>query len=746
MGKDKSVTIGYRYYFGIHMGLGRGPVDEVLALKVADKLAWSGSITDNGSFRISAGDLFGGDKGEGGIDGTAYMLMGAEDQPVYGPLASMLGGKVPAFRSRATIYFNGMIAALNPYPKPWNWRVRRILKGWDGDVWYPSKAVIAMADGAIKAMNPAHILVEAATNRDWGRGLDRSTLDLSSYQDAADTLYAEGFGLCMRWVRQDSVSNFIQYVLDHIGAVQAIDRRTGKLALKLVRQDYNVADLPVFNFTKGLLAVEDLETAAFDTTTNTIIVNYRDPITNEERTSAPVQNLAAVQTSGFTTVTTTEYFGVPTFDLATRLAERDLQITMGAMRRMVIITDRRGANILRPGVVFRVQAPQYGIQDVVLRAGKVEDGTVEGGQVRVVCMQDLFGLPASTFVAPQPSTWIAPDKTPRPITLRRVWEASYRDVYRAKDAANFNLLDGSAAYVAAVASKPAGLQLNYDMWTSTSTSLASYERNAKGDWAPSGLLLDAMPLSHGPTVVRLYEATDFLMVFVGAPARVDDEEMVVLAVNQETLEVTLGRGTLDTIPAPHSANARVWFYQDFQAEDRTEFVAGQTVYARLTTHNSNGDLALNLASPDTLQLIARQGLPYPPGNLRLNGTPLGALEPVTRPLVVTWAHRDRTVQADQIFAHTFGNIGPEADTTYTVRILSMAGVVLRSVSGITATSWEYTEAMMGADGLDNFDGLCRIQLWSTRGGARSWQTYDVALTIIKPGLGLSLGYYLGGEA
>ena len=745
MGKKKSVTIGYRYYFGIHMGLGRGPVDEVLALKVADKEAWSGSITANGSFRISAGNLFGGDKGEGGIDGTAYMLMGENDQQVYGPLASMLGGKVPAFRTRATIYFNGMIAALNPYPKPWSWRIRRILKGWDGDVWYPSKAVIALDGGKIKAMNPAHMLVEAATNRDWGRGLDRGDLHLPSYQAAADTLYAEGFGLCMRWVRQDSVSNFIQLVLDHIGAVQAIDRRTGKLVLKLIRQDYNVANLPVFNFSNGLLAIEDLETAAFDTTTNTIVVRYRDPITNEDRTSAPVQNLAAVQTSGFTTVTTTEYFGIPTFDLATRLAERDLQITMGAMRRMTVITDRRGAKDLKPGAVFRVQAPQYGIVDVVLRAGKVEDGTVESGQIRVICMQDLFGLPNSTYVAPQPSTWIAPDKTLRPITTRRVWEASYRDLYNAKDEANFNLVDSTAAYVAAVALKPAGLQINYDMWTSTSTSLNSYTTNARGDWAPSGLLSAAMPLSAGPTTVQLYEASDLSMVFVGAPARVDDEELIVTAVNVDTMSVTFARGSLDTIPAAHSANSRVWFYQDFQAEDPTEYAAGQTVYTRLTTHNSDGDLALNLASADSLQLIARQAKPYPPGNLRFNNMGLGAVDPVARPVVASWTHRNRVTQSDRLFAHTYGDITPEAGTTYTVRILTMAGVVKREVAGITANTWTYTDAMIVADGIDALDGLCRFQLWAVRDGIASWQRYDVPLVIIKPGLGMSLGYYLGGE-
>lgn len=745
MGKNKTVTIGYRYYFGMHMGLGRGPVDEVLALKVADKQAWTGSITSNGAFSINAPGLFGGDKGEGGIEGRAYMLMGDQDQPPYEPLVSLLGGKVPAFRTRATIYFNGMIAALNPYPKPWSWRVRRALKGWDGDVWYPGKAVISMDGGKIKAMNPIHMLVEGATNRDWGRGLDIGDLDIDSYRAAADTIYAEGFGLCMRWVRQDSISNFLQLILDHIGGVQAIDRRTGKLTVKLIRQDYEIADLPVFNFANGLLAIEELETAAFDTATNTVVVRYKDPITNEERTSAPVQNLAAVQTSGFTTVTTSDYFGIPTFDLATRLAERDLQIMMGAMRRMVVVTDRRGASRIRPGTVFRVQAPAYGIADVVVRAGKVEDGTLEDGRVRILCMQDLFGLPDSTFVAPQPSGWIPPDKTLRPVVIRRFWEASYRDIYRAKDEANFQLMDDTDAYVAAVGAKPAGLQLNFDMWTSTTSTLANYEKNGRGDWAPTALLSAAVRAEAGPTVMQLYEGANLSMIFVGAPARIDDEELVVTAYNEETMVVTFQRGVLDTIPAAHSANARVWFYQDFQAEDATEYAQGQTVYARLTTHNSDGDLSLSLASTDSLQLIARQGRPYPPGNLRFNGMALGSVDPVARPVTLTWAHRDRVSQGDQLFPHTYGNMGPEPGVTYTVRILTEAGVVKRTVPDLSTNTWVYTEAMIVEDGIDALDGLCRVQLWATRDGVESWQRYDVSIVIIKPGLGLSLGYFLGGE-
>ncbi len=37
MGKSKKVTIGYKYYMGIHAGLARGPVDEIVEIRVGDK-------------------------------------------------------------------------------------------------------------------------------------------------------------------------------------------------------------------------------------------------------------------------------------------------------------------------------------------------------------------------------------------------------------------------------------------------------------------------------------------------------------------------------------------------------------------------------------------------------------------------------------------------------------------------------------------------------------------------------------
>ena len=65
-------------------------------------------------------------------------------------------------------------------------------------VWYPEKAKILLRNDNLKisgltfgaganvrqihAMNPAHILVECATNKSWGGKKDLTDLDLDSYK------------------------------------------------------------------------------------------------------------------------------------------------------------------------------------------------------------------------------------------------------------------------------------------------------------------------------------------------------------------------------------------------------------------------------------------------------------------------------------------------------------------------------------------------------------------------------------
>ncbi len=88
----------------------------------------------------------------------------------------------------------------------------------------------------------------------------------------------------------------------------------------------------------------------------------------------------------------------------------------------------------------------------------------------------------------------------------------------------------------------------------------------------------------------------------------------------------------------------------------------------------------------------------------------------------TWAHRDRTIIQDQLVDHFGGSIGPEAGTSYTIRVYKLVGdtTPIRTVGGITGTTWTYTSAMRSADAVG--DNVI-FELESTRGGLLSQVKY-----------------------
>lgn len=523
-GGSKKQVIGYKYFFTIHMGLGRGPVDEVVEMKGGDIMGWQGSITSQGFGYIAAPGLYGGEKKEGGVDGTFEVLMGEPTQmPVLPQLLELLTpGLVIGFRDRLTIAFDGMIGAMNPYPKKWAWRVRRAVKGWDGDVLAPSLAVIvlggpppsygpyvprpgeperppenassfvmlqyALATGRyangnsvryleqppvitpnaqIKAMNGAHIIFETLTNRPWGRGLDRSGIDIPAFEQAAQTLYNEGFGLCMAWKRQDSIESFIQAVLDTIGATLYTDRTTALLTIKLIRGDYVRSEVPLYTTANGILEISDAAISTASGSLNEVIVNYRDPVSNQMR-SVRTQSLAALQsTNGEFKSKTIEFKSVPTGSLALRLAQRELRSNAEGLRRFKITMNRRGWRIT-PGSVIRIEDPLRKIPDTVVRVARVEDGTLIDGKITITGVQDVFSLPAASYVEEEPDRYTPPIVNAC-VGQHKVFEIPYIMLARNMTPADFQTLTTTSAYFGVVADKGTNAQnAGYDTAVRTS--------------------------------------------------------------------------------------------------------------------------------------------------------------------------------------------------------------------------------------------------------------------------------------
>ena len=701
MGGKKSQVVGYRYYFGIHMGIGRGPVDQLNEIRVGGKQAWAGQVNSNTTINIDAYNLFGGEDKEGGVQGPLEVMMGGPSQVASPGLTGMLGLPISGFRRMFTVFYDGLVSMNNPYPKPWKFRFSRILSGWDGPVFQPNLAVVAtsfsddspystervlmsmpltapgyenagivnaqilsqkalpprppldnfssfgveisnyeavsndqtdslllggfgstyggylpysaltvaeyayeisrwemenqspdpakiiaiggssyrftdnssisygvafgffgtfhqfyatvsLSEGvaapvtqqfalgvepdfrlrfrldikarqfqiykndvlvgvfsytgnrrisemgnnvsffagrsvgtpvtenrfryylrnffvsvteppSFRTMNPAHIIYECLTNREWGRGLDRSKLDEVSFEVAARALLSEGFGMCLRWTRKDSIANFVQLVLDHIGAALYQSRITGLMTLKLIRGDYIEEALPILNMENGLLEIRDVNVGTSASSVNAVTVTWHDPITDQDRT-VTVKNTAAVLRSGGAVNSTSQsYLGIPDVNLALRLAQRDLRAASTNLRRFTLVVDR-SVGVIQPGDVLRIEDRARGIAPMVVRVGKVRSGSLLDGRTTVEVVQDVFSFPATAFAGQVPDTTVPVDT--RPCTdEQRAFEVPYFLLAQRLRPADLDYVRDDGGYVGAMASKGKALNAGVKMAT-----------------------------------------------------------------------------------------------------------------------------------------------------------------------------------------------------------------------------------------------------------------------------------------
>jgi hypothetical protein len=772
--KGGGQTIGYHYLFSMLFGLSRGPLNEVRGAKVGDKTVLDASYCGEGPWAIDKPEVFGGEKKEGGIQGPFDIFWGEADQVLPGAQAvnvhaaagsvfssifallrggpwgglrtlpavkPTIGGLVSEFRGVTTLWFDGLISSMNPYPKEWRFRVRRSYAGWQNDdPWYKVKSLIFMADGFIHAMNPAHIIYQCLTDKSWGRGLSPLDLDENSFIYAANTLCTEGFGLCLAWNRKDDIDAFIRVVLEHIDAVLYQDPETGLETLKLIRSDYVVANLPLFEPGKGLVSIDEDDSSSQDTAFNEVIGTGHDPLTDEDF-QMRVHNLAARYSNGAANADDKGYPGIPTRDLLARVIQRDLRKHASGLKKFAVTLDRAGFQI-RPGMPFRIKDTRRGLGEIVLRAGEIEDRSYKSGRVVIKAMQDVFGMPATSFVTPIENEWQGPVTEAQPAAAERLLEVGYRDIFVRSGLAVAESLKDDQAYVGALALSPDPASYEY-LFATRVDGEPSFQSKGNGSFTGSATLAeDVAPFQ---TTFDIANLAGFDEANIGQAILVGNELMELADFDPLTNTVTVARGVADTIPAAHVLGARVWTIDDDLMGDTRAYAAGETVEGVVLPKTSSDTLDPDEADILEITLAGRQAAPYPPANVMLNGglaldptvLPVSAVEPL-----LEWAHRDRVLQQDSLIAYTEGSIGPEPGVTYNIRLFDPADMVtpIREETAIAGDTWTYTAAMQAADTPPSH---LKAEIESERDGIVSWQTqaFDIYL---NAGYGGGYGMDYGG--
>jgi len=726
-GGEQCSTVGYRYFAGLHLIFCHA-VDRLLRIRVGEKVAWSGLITGNTSVYIDQPNLFGGEDREGGVRGTVDICFGGPAQGRNSYLQSLLGANIPAYRGLfGLVARKCMLAANNPYIKEWSILAQRTVIGWRDDL-----AGITAPDGFVD-MNPAHIILETLTNTTWGGlGYPLTDIDLASFQTAANLLAAEQFGLSLIWARNTSVEDFLQLILDHIDGALFFSHATGLLTLKLIRNDYNVGAIPALN-ESNIMELVDF-TAPNDTeVVNQVVVNYVDR--DNQPGAVTVQDIAGIaRMNGQVNVRTLDFVGISNSTLASRVASRELQQLAMPIASVTLVINRIHS-ALEPGDCFAFNWGPLGVANMVMRVSQVEFDAHADQSIRITGVRDVYGLGAVAFTTPADSLWSAPESQPADAVQIRLAEITWWQFVREYAGDSTSVLaelDDSSTLVTCCCGRPSSDALNYEMWT---RNVGAAEWGKKDvDSFPFVSPIDADLVPEIESIITLAAPLDPDLVKVGTYAFLGaadqpNEIVAVLAVGTGANTVTVARGVLDTIPLPHEVGVVIWFCQGFFGLDKEERAVGESVEVRILPSTSLGRLAIEDATTTTIACAGRMMRPYPPGNVRINGSRWPASIGATAELAVTWAHRDRTVQTVTLNRQDEGNIGPEAGVTYTLRIYGETGTLIRTVTGITGTGYIYPSATEIADsGLGRLNTSLRIELESVHGSLVSLYKWDLSVT------------------
>lgn len=527
--------------------------------------------------------------------------------------------------------------------------------------------------------NPAHALYFARTNSDMGREPTANIND-ASLTAAADTLYAEGFGICTtRDPTAESVEEFEQRICKLIDGAFGRDPITGQWHLDLARGDYVLDDLPILT-DDDILEFKELP-STLDNAVNSVSVKYFDPERKETITTPPVQARALIAQFG-TIHQTVDYPEIPTAGLAARVALRELRATATPTRALELVCTRK-PGAWRVNTYFRLQTPKRGIADMVCIVGEKQSGNLKSGAIRLKATQDIYSMPATAFVDIEPGVDTEPPQTPLAIARQAAYEAPYVDVVTALTRADLAVLPSDVGYLATVAADP-GRTSNYTVMVDAG---AGYAETALGDWAPVATVVEAA----GPADVAFTVATGSRLdeVETGSAALWGSEIVRIDALDVATGALTLGRGCADTVPVPHAAGEAILFHGGNEATDGTEYTDGETVDVKLLTNAGSQQLSLAAATAIPVAFDARFIRPYPPGQLRINGDSYPAA--ILGTYTLSWAHRDRIAQADQLVDTEMASIGPETGTTYTLRLYGETDTLLRTETGLTGTGYTWVD-------------------------------------------------------
>ena len=712
---SKKVIVGYEYYLGFDMSLCLGPCTKLKRIWIDKEILWEGEVTTSGTaIVVNKPNLFGGKEKGGGFWGTLRFYAGGFSETVNPYLAGVLSDDplgVPAYNGWTRVVFEKVCIGETNQLRTISFEVERMTDG--AGLTHPAVG---------EDLNPMELLYQLLTLQWGGMDINPNNIDLDALEVAGEVLYNEGNGMSILVTKSIAGKDLLSEVLRQADATMYQDPETGLLTTRLIRNDYNVEDLPILD-ESVITTVRSFASTMWESTLNQLRVSYTNRANNYETGMEMAKDMANINAQGRLKTATMSFPGVMSADLANTIAHRELaQLTLPLLK--VTLELNRMPSDLKPGDPFIFAWSEYQIEQAIMRVQKFNAGELLNGKLVIEAVQDEFAIGSTVIASSSPSAWTPiPTAETGPATNRLVRESHYFFYQAAGDQGGLtpNL---SGILVAAV--PPSGANsMELDVSTDGGTTYDVAEEELV--FTPVGVLQTTVAAATGlssgqlTSIVVSGVTTDDVPVYTsgeraaGSGLFVIGSEYFLYESVTDNMDgsLTLGnvwRALLDSIPQSHAVNDKVYFLSGDNYVDDA-FAGDITVRVKMLPITVDETLALADATADVLALNNRVYRPAAPVNIKFDGGsafvgPANGAGSHT----VTWANRDRTSDTVRKINDNTNEYEDGQQTVLRYRKNAGAWTTVLLAPGVTTATFN-----AGATGSDTVD----YELYSTRGGLDS---------------------------
>lgn len=550
-------------------------------------------------------------------------------------------------------------------------------------------------------LNPAHILRDLALNPKCGGNGDATTIG-TSFLSAAITLFNEGLGISIANTSPSSRDSFKQDIERYINGHMYMDEITGKWELYLVRQDYTVGSLIVFDSSNIIDWPDEPVKPLQQDIPNQITVKYTNRVDGSPL-SVTLTNTAAVQQVGVIIPKDIDYPGVTTDALAYSLASRDLaSLTVPGFSGTIKVYDIDPS--LHIGSPIIINEPNVGMNNVVCRIVSIKDVDGISPSTIIQYTQDNYGLQVSDLTSGL-TTASLPDKSALPPTAELVMEAPYWNLVLllGQSQVDTNLTnDPDMGYAIATCNRPSQF---HTIETLARNDASGWVSVGSGPFAPYVVMTSTLDSSAASTTFKTGYDDTLADLRANDLIQIDDEIMRIdsMSMTAGIVTWTVGRGCLDTVPSIHGVGAAVIAYSEFYSYDQTQYTAGEAIDYRVQPRTSLQSAELASIATKTVTFSSRAQKPYHVGKLQIDGLYVDAAT-LTGSHSFTWTHRDRLLQTGTTPEDfTAASIGPEAgDVYYSLRRTMEMKTDFFAVADVFAERWFFCSSTYGSEMVQAF--------------------------------------------